>query len=504
MRVITGAEHHRPVGSLAIVLGSVALLSFSVLTDRPVKTTGPIIAAILIVAIAYRRLLSWRWLLALIVLVILFVPIKRYTLPASLPFNLELYRLLVAFVAIGWLTSLLIDPRVRIRRSGLDAPLMWFFLLVFLSLLANSGRVASVSGEVYKKLLFFASFFLLFYIVVSVVRRARDIEFLVRILAGGGAIVAASTVVERRTGYNVFDHLSTVLPFLHLEAFQVQSAGFVGGRLRVFASAQHSIALGAALAMLLPLAVYRARTYREWYWWVVATVLGMGALATGSRTGVIMLVVEAVVFVMLRPRDMARLWPLLIPALLFVKVAAPGSLGTLHAFFPRGGIINEQQNAAVGSGRLATLGPALHTEFKPNPLVGEGFGTRITKRTEIAAKNGPILDDQWLGILLETGLLGAVSLLWMFLRFMRQLGGEARRDQSPRGWLLTSIIASVAAFAAGMFLYDAFSFIQVTFLLFLFLGLGVSARLCPAAEWEAVSQRKRMRSAFMHPAPSPP
>src|SRR5262249_17222329 len=156
--------------------------------------------------------------------------------------------------------------------------------------------------------------------------------------------------------------------------------------------------------------------------------------------------------------DMARLWPLLIPALLFVKVAAPGALGTVHAFFPHGGLVHQQQDAAVGSGRLATLGPALHTEFKPDPLLGEGFGTRITRDTQIAKKNAPILDDQWLGILLETGLLGALSLLWMFLRFVRQCGGEARRDLSARGWLLTSVTAAVAAFGVGMFLYDAFSF----------------------------------------------
>jgi hypothetical protein len=40
--------------------------------------------------------------------------------------------------------------------------------------------------------------------------------------------------------------------------------------------------------------------------------------------------------------------------------------------------------------------------------------------------------------------------------------------------LLVGLAASVAAYAVGMFLYDAFSFIQVTFLLFILLGLGAA------------------------------
>ena len=57
---------------------------------------------------------------------------------------------------------------------------------------------------------------------------------------------------------------------------------------------------------------------------------------------------------------------------------------------------------------------------------------------------------------------------------MRRFGKEAKEDDSERGWLLASIAASVAAFAVGMFTYDAFSFIQVTFLMFILVGLGAA------------------------------
>jgi hypothetical protein len=506
MKVVTGADQPSPFIPITIVVGAIALLGLSVLTNSRVTTTAPAIAAVVIIAVGYRTLLSWRWLLGLLCLVILFIPIRRYTLPASLPFNLEPYRLLVAFVAVAWFTSLLIDPRVRFRRTGVDVPLMCFLFVVLIGLVVNYQRVGTVSGEVYKKLAFFASFFILVYLISSVLRHAREIELIVGLLTVGGAVLAVFAVIERRSGYNVFNHLQTVLPFLHLDVANIPHLPVAQtGRLRVFASAQHSIALGAAFAMLFPLGLYRARmrVRGRWLWWPVAALLAMGALSTGSRTAVIMLVVEAVVFIWLRAKEMRRLWPLLVPAMLFVHIAAPGALGTVRAsFFPRGGLISEQQDAAVGSGRLATLGPALDAEFN-NPLVGEGFGTRVITDTEIAKQNGPILDDQWLGVLLETGILGALSLAWMFLRFIRRCGREAKADYSGRGWLLTSITASVAAFAVGMFLYDAFSFIQVTFLLFIFLGLGRATLLAPAVDpaWERTATPSSLSHRRLFPSP---
>ena len=77
---------------------------------------------------------------------------KRYSLPASLPINLEPYRLLVFFVAVGWVTSLLIDPRVRFRRTPVDGPLVLFAFVALSSDIANRARVNSVQSEVVKKL----------------------------------------------------------------------------------------------------------------------------------------------------------------------------------------------------------------------------------------------------------------------------------------------------------------------------------------------------------------
>ena len=127
---------------------------------------------------------------------------------------------------------------------------------------------------------------------------------------------------------------------------------------------------------------------------------------------------DPAVYVVLRPVEMKRLWPAIVPALMVVHFALPGTMGSIReSFFPKTGLITVAKGTGVGSGRLTTLGPALDTEFSPHPVLGEGFGSRITGRPVAGQPkpNGPILDDGWLGILLETGVLGTFGFFWLFV-----------------------------------------------------------------------------------------
>lgn len=442
----------------------------------------PLSALMVAGAVAYRFILAWRSLVAGIALVILFVPIKRYVLPGGLPFQLEPYRLVVFLVCLIWATSLLIDTRVRIRRTVFDTPLIAYLTAIAASFVANPRRTVNLSTDVLKSLLFFASFVLVVYLVVSVIRRRREIDTVVNALAIGGVVVALAAILESRTQYNVFDHLSSFMPGIQFTGALEMSRS---GRLRVVGSAQHPIALGAALVMLIPLAVYRAKATGKRIWWAAALVLLVGALGTSSRTAITMLMTIGLVYLSLYARDMKRMWPALLPAFVVIHFAIPGAIGTTYsAFFPKGGLIAQQQNAPSGHARLSSLGPALHNEVSKDPIFGEGFATRITTPSpSTPIPNADILDDQWLGVLCETGLAGMLALIWLFVRFVRRLRRAAKIDDTPRQWLLVGLAASVAGYAVGMATYDAFSFIQVTFLLFIFLGLGGAAMNADVAEW---------------------
>jgi O-antigen ligase len=477
------------------VTASLGLLAVSVAAGVSTRAVTGFVALVALAALARTAHIAWPRLIAALILVILLVPIRRYTLPANLPFQLELYRVLVAVLILGWCASLLVDARTRFRRTGFEAPLALILGALVASVLANPGRVAESSAEVNKSLMFFLSFVLVLYLTTSVVRRLDEIDYLAKTLVAGGAVVAFFAIVEARMGFNVFNHLSRAMPFL---IDQGDVGGFVRvgtGKLRVFGSAQHPIALSAALVMLVPLAIYLARRYRQRRWMLCGLVLIAACAATVSRTGIVMLLVAGLVFLWLRPREMLRLWPLVLLAPVVIHFALPGTLGAIkNSFFPAGGLVAEQkvQPGTGGSGRLADLGPGLE-QWTRHPLLGEGYGTRVVDATIVRTPvpqgsaldpNVKILDNQWLGLLLETGIIGFFGWMWFFGRALRRFGAEAKRDVSERGWLLASITAGIAAYAFGMLTLDAFAFIQVTFLMFIFIGLGsalLSERPTPRA-----------------------
>jgi polysaccharide biosynthesis protein PslJ len=478
--VLTGAGDRGPIVSAGVVFGSLLVLAFSVFTTAPLKIVAPVTLLAIVVTTGYRRLLRWEALLSGLLVVVLFIPIRRYTLPGGLPFQLEPYRLVTMFVAAGWLASLLVDPRIRLRRTGFDLPLGLIAASMLVSDAVNGPRIhqLGVQTEVVKKLTFFASFFAIAYIVPSVVRRRSHVEKLVRVLVIGGAVLAVCAVWESETRYNVFNDLGRWIPVLkldHLPYSLISDRNDRGGRLRAYGPAQSPIAFGALFVMLLPFSIYLIKQTGRKLWVGVCGLLVIGAFATVSRTAMVMLLVMLIAYWRFRPVEVRRLWPLVIPLLVVVHIALPGTLGTLKgAFFPKGGLVAEQSAGAgtYGSGRIADLGPGLH-DAKQHLLVGQGFGTRLTDRGEEKV-NAPILDDQWLGTLLETGLLGVAAWVWLFARFYRRMMNAARHDDTARAWLLSGLGASILAFAVSLATYDTFSFIQVTILAFFQVGFGAA------------------------------
>jgi hypothetical protein len=503
LTMVTGPSRTAP--ALAAAAGVVALAGLA--STSEFVAVAALIALLCVVALvrAHALLLSWHMLVSGIVLIILLIPIRRYALPGSLPFQLEPYRIAVALIVVVWVGCMLIQPDTRFRRSGLDGPVFAFVLAVGLSVAANVPRIHAldVQPEVTKRLTFFASFLIVLYLCASVIGRGTRRDALLAVLAAGGTVLAVAAIVEARTGFNPFDHLHKIVPVLDQTAPPLHDrVSGRGGRLRAYASAQHSIALGAALAMLLPFACYLAQKTGRRAWWGCAIVLTLGALSTVSRTAALMLMVEVITLLVLKPQLARRLWPMALPFVVVMHVAMPGTLGAFKgAFFPEGGLIAEQKQGAgtYGSGRIADLGPGL-AEWSQKPLFGQGFGTRVSVRTD-PKWNAPILDNQWLNLLLETGIAGVLAIAWILIRTVRRMGRASRRaEDDADSWLLAAFTAAIAAFGVGMFTYDAFAFIQVTFVLFILLGLAAPELRAAAAERRRVAALPRQRGLAASPA----
>jgi hypothetical protein len=456
---------------VAVALGVLLLIATAATRVQATVTLGGITTGLVVVA-TRRFLLAWPTLLGIIILVILFIPVRRYTLGGGFPFQLEPYRVLIAGVAFMWLAALAIDPDTRFRRTGLEGPLILFGIAVVASLATNLGRASSLSGDVLRMVSVWAGFFCLMYLAAGSIRTRKQLDSMLMLLVAGGAVVSVCALIEWKNGRNLFNDLERFIPLLDLNQGMVVANLERGGAVRAYASSQHAIALGAMLVMLLPPSVYLWRRTGHWAWLGCGLLLVMGALATTSRTAVVMLIVCLFVFLWLKRAQTVRMLPLLLPMILVLQVAMPGTLGTFKAiFFPKQGLVaEEQEGEGTGTGRVADLGPSLE-EWGRQPVFGQGFGTRLTSQYD-HIQNARILDDQWLSSLLETGAVGVSALLWLVIRAIRRLKLRAKNDDSDYGWLLTAMTASIYAFAIGMVTYDAFSFIQVTFLLFLFLGLS--------------------------------
>jgi hypothetical protein len=475
VRALAGASNRQPAA--IFIVAALSLLSIGVLGGHGVGLLAPSLAVGTVVALGHRWLLKWDNLIALVVIVVLFVPIDRYGLPASLPFDLELYRVVVAAILLLWLSSLLIDSGVQLRRTPFDRPLVLIVACILASDVTNPSRVTQYGSYVVKSLLFFLSFLLFYYLTATVLRHRESCVLFLKLLTIGGALIGLLAVYEQRFYYNVFDHLHTVLPFLTFQGRPGYSE--LGGNLRAFGSSQHPIAFGAAMIMIVPLAVYLARTCGR-RWWVAAILLLLGAFASGSRTALIMLGIVGIVFLCLKPIETKRLWPVLVPAVIVVHFALPGTIGGFKAaFFPEGGLIAQQSRIGAGQdpllagGRIRQLRPML-AEASEKPLFGEGFGTRLSGQNT-SNRNAPILDNQWLNNVLEIGFVGLAAWVWLFVTSSRLLIRASRTARSVEdSWLFAALAASIMSFAVGMLTYDAFGYTQVTFIFWIVLGISVA------------------------------
>jgi O-antigen ligase len=413
------------------------------------------------------------WVLAGVV----FLVPDRFAIAASLPIDLEPYRILFGFITLLWLVVLLTNPEVRVRRTYIDLPLLVIFGSILVSVIANPERANRFDQSVTKALLLFTTYILVVYLVCSVFDSLHHTRRFIAVLVGLGSVVAGFAVVESATGYNVFDE------WLRIGWLNVIPRADIGeidraGATRALASASHPIPLGVLLAMLLPLAGYLAHRDRRWLLSVIA--LSAGMLATVSRTPLIMLVVILLVLGLQRPAESLRLLAVMGLAAGALLVSSPSAIGALRdAFFPEGGILAEQSNTATGNvearGRLADLTPVFN-DWVDEPIVGQGFGSRPVDGREDSLGDGRysgVLDDQWLDLLLETGALGVLAWVALFAVLVRALRKRAR-IQDDIGLLCVALLASLVAFAVAMLFIDAFGFPQLTFFAFVVIAIATN------------------------------
>ncbi|KJL40340.1 O-antigen ligase family protein [Microbacterium trichothecenolyticum] len=472
-----------PAGRVRVVLGAIALAAIAIAAAvlLPPLIGGALLLTVALLYLARRIVFSWVGGLGILVAVVMFIPVRRYALPIPLPFQLEPYRVVLILLLLAVAVALVLDRGRRWQPVAFGWPIGIFVATLVISIPANGTALVEqgLASTAVGALLNYAILLSAFYIVRQLLTTERIVMGLATALVWCGVAVALFAVFERVTRVNVFWRLATFLP---LDMIADEGSDFRAGGYRSYASSQHPIALSVMLCILIPLAIYLAvyakRPVNGWsrriVYGLAAAALLMGVLAAVSRTAVVVLAIMTLMTLILRPYLGLTLIALALPTVVIGFLALPKVFDTLFAsFLDLDALIASQKTSPGwgGAGRLADLEPAL-AQVAVHPFFGTGVGSRIVVGEE---RNAFILDNQFLGTLMEVGavgVLGLVALVVVPTIMLLRFSFITARTEPRYAFLAFALSVSAAGYTAALFFYDAFGFYQTVFVFFFLLAIG--------------------------------
>jgi hypothetical protein len=227
---------------------------------------------------------------------------------------------------------------------------------------------------------------------------------------------------------------------------------------RVASTMLHPIEFSVVLTMLLPFALHFAFTSRDRRWWIPVVLMSMAIPMSVSRTAVVAVAAVAIVLVPTWPRawlKAAFVFGLLMAAAM--KAMVPGLIGTLRALLFSYGADPSIQSRHRGTGQAWKF-------IDQHPLFGRGYGSFLPQRFFF-------LDNQFMLTLIETGIVGLLSLLVLFGCAIHAARAARRAstdlvDRDLAQCLVASLVAALVACAT----FDFLSFPTARGLAFLFIG----------------------------------
>ena len=286
----------------------------------------------------------------------------------------------------------------------------------------------------------------------------------------GATIIAAVGVLQFFTGFD----LARVLRFPGLSVHSgVQGIQERSDLNRVAATASHPIEFGVVLAMAFPLAIHfalHATAHRRWAWARVV-LIAMAVPMSVSRSGTLAFGIAFLVMWLSWPvRLKARSLVVGIAGALVMRLFIPGLLGTIKSLF------TNLWNDPSTQGRTQDYG-VVGDFFAQRPITGRGFATFLPERYIT-------LDNQYLGLLVETGVAGTIAFIALFLvGFGTARGARRGADEETRSLGQALAAACLAAMVvAGT--YDLLSFTMSAGLAFLLIG-------CAGALWRLTAPTRR-------------
>lgn len=416
-----------------------------------------------------------------VAMVLLFGMRQSFTVPGAL--GLSPAALIVFVAGLLWVLTRILGQRDRAYLGLLSASVVLYVtasLMSFASLASRPTPPAILDGSQANLVTEFA-LVTVFFFIVTVIRTRVALEWVCRGLIVGGAISAMFGIVQYATGVDLAAALKP--PLLNDHGSVLTVALLREGFARPQGSAGHPLELSAVLTVLVPIAlgvVYSARANgrRSWPWVMVSVVLVAGAALTLSRSAVVGLAVAIAV--------MAWKWPVRRVISLVAIVAVP----VVVAYVTDSKLLNAFVQVFANS----STDSSLQSRDRGREFVLEHFSDQLWfghGTATYSARGYPVLDNQYLGRLMETGLFGVVTFVVLlvagfgysvfaarrfFERARRHPNASANRGSDRGMYELTSgIAAAIAAIAVVALILDVSGFTQIWLLMWILIALAGSA-----------------------------
>lgn len=277
---------------------------------------------------------------------------------------------------------------------------------------------------------------------------------LLRRLSLAGGLYAVLGLVQFFSGHNIVDSIQ-------IPGLASGGAGGVDTRgdfVRPESTARHALEYAAVLSMVLPLALTMAirESHRKLFprWFPVAAIF-MAAFLSVTRSALLGIV--AVLLLLIPTWEPAvkklALWAALAGAAV-LYVVVPGLSGTIIGMFS-----GSDPSVDSRTDSYSVLGGYLSV----SPVFGRGLGTM-----------GPqyrIFDNQYIGFLIEIGIVGTAAFAIMALTAMISMFVRRRGLEPVLGALGPALCAAVMAGALLSAFFDSFHFPQAMGIFFLIIGL---------------------------------
>jgi hypothetical protein len=406
------------------------------------------------------------WMFAAFLALLWLLPFNEIELAASLPMDLKLDRLVLPFIVVLWVFALVVGGRGApvLRFTWIHAGVAAFLLVAFLSVVLNAGDLnrALEFEESQKRLPLLVAYASVFFLAASIVRRTEVRAFLTLTL--GLALVCSLGIIwEYRFEYNVFYDLPDKLLPGAFSVGEAEAAAVDGiGRRVVRGPGRVPLEAVAMLSMALPIAIVGAMRSAAWrgrlLYGLAVCILAAAVVATFRKSALLAPASVILTLAYFRRRELLKLAPLGLVALVAVHALSPAALGsTVSQLAP------DKLGVATVSERTIDY-DAVRPEVWTHLIFGKGWGTydHVTYR---------ILDSDILQRVVETGVVGLVVYLGMAISVV--LTARASIASRHPDWAGPALIGAAAAvsFIVVSFLFDVMSFPHVPYIFLYLAGL---------------------------------